>query len=272
MAGIVAANPPQRNCYVYNETHYSNFEIGLTLANHFVSDETFEFLVNLEPADDSSVISDGEIIFPEIPAYDINKDFWSYIYHGDSNEETFLNSLDITFQDCVKIEKDTRNQSDCSLWCELHKPRSITSSIYHRIFICQRNFDTLCTETINPGDIEDLPAKVKEALNHGEKFESGPCELYIDVMRLKLRHLVLASLRNSTIPVLVSMFNQMDLLSTKSVTKSYYEIKRPHTKRHMSTIDLVKSSIKWGFIAHFITPNFTPKIPTHKIPTPNTHA
>ena len=76
-------------------------------------DESFEFLANLEPANDSSVISDGEI-FPEIPACDINEGFWSYIYSGHSHEDTFPNSLDITFQDCIKIEKDTRNQSDCS--------------------------------------------------------------------------------------------------------------------------------------------------------------
>ena len=108
MTGIVGANPPQRNCSVYNEAHYDNFKIGSTLANHLrVFDETFEFLANLEPADDSPVIGDVEIIFPEIPAYNINKDFWSYIYTGDSNEETFLNSLNITFQDCVKIEKNT---------------------------------------------------------------------------------------------------------------------------------------------------------------------
>ena len=94
LTGIVAANPPQRNCSVYNEIHYGNFEIVSTLANHLrVFDETFEFLANLEPADDSPIISDGETILPEIPTYDINKDFWSYIYNGDSNEETFLNSL-----------------------------------------------------------------------------------------------------------------------------------------------------------------------------------
>ena len=85
--------------------------------------------------------------FPEIPAYNIDKGFWSYIYTGDSNEETFLNSLNITFQDCVKIEKDTRNQSDFSSWFELSKFR-ITSSICHRIFIRQRNFGILCTELV----------------------------------------------------------------------------------------------------------------------------
>ena len=169
LTGIVAADLPQRNCSVYNETHYGNFGIGSTLANHLrVFDVTFKFLANLEPADDSPIISDGEIIFSEIPAYNINKDFWSYIYSGDSNEETFINSLNIAFQDCVKIEKDTRNQSVSSLWFDLRKPR-ITSGKCHRIFIRQRNFDTLCTEIINPCDFEDLPAKVKEALNHGKK-------------------------------------------------------------------------------------------------------
>ena len=116
--------------------------------------------------------------------------FLSYIYTGDSNKETFLNSLNITFQDCVKIGKDTRSQSDCYLWCQLRKPH-ITSSKCHRLFTCWRNFETLCTEIINPCDFEDLPAKVKEALNHGESFESRAHELYIGVMRLKLRHFVL---------------------------------------------------------------------------------
>ena len=132
-------------------------EIGSTLANHLRAfDETFDLLANLEPADDSPIISDGEILFSEIPAYDINKHFWSQIYTGDSNEETFLNS-----------GKDTRNQSDCSLQFELRKPR-ITSSKCQRIFLRQRNVDTLYTEIINPCNFEDLPAKFKEALNRGE--------------------------------------------------------------------------------------------------------
>ena len=111
LTGIVAANSPQWNCSVYNETHYGNFEIGSTLANHLrVFDETFEFLANLEATDHSPFISDGEIIFPEIPEFDINIDFWSYIYTGDSNGKTFLNSLNMNFQDCVKIEKDTETR------------------------------------------------------------------------------------------------------------------------------------------------------------------
>ena len=122
---IVAANHPQGNCSVYSETHYGNFEIGSTLAN--LMKLLSVWLILNQQMIDSLVISDGEIIFPKIPAFDINKDFWSYIYTGDSIEEAFLNSLNITFQDCVKIENDRRNQSDFSLWFELRKPR-ITSS------------------------------------------------------------------------------------------------------------------------------------------------
>ena len=204
-----------------------------------VFDETFEILANLEPAGDSPVISDGEIIFPKIPAHDINKDFWSYIYTGDSNEETFLNSLNITFQDCVKIEKDTR--SDCSFWFELLKPR-ITSSKCHRMFIRQRNFEALYAEIINSCNFEDRPVKVKEALNHGKNFES--CELYIDVMRLKLRHFVL--FRETGFVIQPSLFwlvaspNGLVVYQT-SDKKLLLEIKCPHTKKHMSPIDLVQN-------------------------------
>ena len=67
----------------------------------------------------------------------------------------------------------------------------ITTSKYHRILTSHRNFYSLCTEIINPCDFEDLSAKVKDALNHKKKFESRAWELYIDVMRLKLRHFVL---------------------------------------------------------------------------------
>ena len=66
-----------------NETHYS------TLFHLRVFDEHFEFLANLELVDDSPVISAGEIIFPEILAYNINKNFCSHTYTGDSNEGNF---------------------------------------------------------------------------------------------------------------------------------------------------------------------------------------
>ena len=67
--GIVSANSPQRNCSIYNETYYGNFEIGSTLGNQLrIFDGTFEFLVKLEPANDSPIISDGEIISLKIPA------------------------------------------------------------------------------------------------------------------------------------------------------------------------------------------------------------
>ena len=62
----------------------------------------------------------------------------------------------------------------------------ITSSNAHRVLICQKNFRTLT---------ENLFVKVKkcsnisqETLNHGKKFEPTPRQIYIDVIRLKLKH------------------------------------------------------------------------------------
>ena len=192
-------------------------------------------MANLEPADDSSVISDGEIIFPEIPTFDINKDFWSYIYTGDSNEETILSSLYIMLYITLYNLHYIRNQNDCSLWFELRKPR-INSSICHRIFISQKNFDTLCTEIINPCDFEDLPAKVKEALNHGKKFESRARELYIGVMRLKLRHFVLVCETGLVIqPSLLWLAASSDGLAANQTSDE-----KLHTKRHMLPIELVQ--------------------------------
>ena len=34
LTGIFGAKPPQRDCSMYNETHYDNFEICSTLTNH----------------------------------------------------------------------------------------------------------------------------------------------------------------------------------------------------------------------------------------------
>ena len=101
----------------------------------------------------------------------------SYLYFGDGKEETFLKSLNIISQDSVTVKKDTRNQIGCSLWFELRELR-ITFSTCHKIFICQRNFDTVHTEIINPCDFKDLPPKIKEALSHGKKLSWEHLTLY----------------------------------------------------------------------------------------------
>ena len=67
---------------------------------------------------------------------------------------------------------------------------------------------------INPWDYEDLAGKT---LNHEKKFESRAHELYIDVMKLKLRHFVLVrgtDLVNTTIPVLVVAYQNTRHLLT----------------------------------------------------------
>ena len=72
LAGIFAVNTPQRNCSVYNKRPCGNIEIRSTIANHLrVFHEIFQFLENLELADDSPIIGHGEIIFLKIPAFNL---------------------------------------------------------------------------------------------------------------------------------------------------------------------------------------------------------
>ena len=132
--------------------------------------------------------------------------------------------------------KNTRNQSDCFLWFELHKP-PITSNICHRIFIRQRNFDIICTEIINPCDFKVPRAKVKEALSHGKKFESRACELNIDMVRLKLRHFVLVRKTGLVIqPSLLWLAASPDRLVAYQTSdiKLLLEVKCPQKELHVT--------------------------------------
>ena len=131
----------------------------------------------------------------------------SYLYTGEGKEETFLKSLNIISEDYVKFKKDSRNWSDCSLWFTLFKPR-ITYITCHKIFVRQRerNFDTLNAEIIKPRDFEDLPPKIKEALNHWRKL-SWEHMNFILMTKIKTRCCSLNGRGNTIIPLLVICFS-----------------------------------------------------------------
>ena len=108
------------------------------------------------------------------------------------------------------------------------------------------NFDTLSTESMNPCDFDDLLAKVKEALNRGKRFESRASELYIDLMRVKLRHFVLV--RETGLVIQTSLFglpsSQDGLVAYQTSDKKLLlKIKCPHTKKLMSPIDFVQDPV-----------------------------
>ena len=72
------------------------------------------------------------------------------------------------------------------VWVRKKKKYRITSSNAHKVLIHQKNFETLA---------ENLFVKNKkcsnitqEALNHGKKFEPIAWQIYIDVMKFKLKH------------------------------------------------------------------------------------
>ena len=65
----------------------------------------------------------------------------------------------------------------------------------------------------------------------------------------------------------------LDIKITRGNNKLMTSVYRRPTFSGVFTTFLTEtSSIKWTVLAHFLTLNFTPKILTHKILTPNTHA
>ena len=82
---------------------------------------------------------------------------------------------------------------------------------------------------MNPWDFDDLLVKVKEALNHGKKFESRAPELYIDLMKVKLRHFVLVRETGLVIPDLASFFSRWTCCIPNKWQKATIKDKVSHT-------------------------------------------
>ena len=155
-----------------------------------------------------------------------------------------MDSLKVTFQQCLSLEKESRKQSGSQLWFDLRKNR-LTSSICHKVFIRKRNFENLCRELINPKGSDKLPANVKEALNHGKKYESKARDAYVDVLRMKLSHSVFVTKTGIVIqPSLYWLAASPDGLVIDETDKKtlLLEIKCPYTKRNMSPEDLALDS------------------------------
>ena len=105
-------------------------------------------------------------------------------------EEEILQQLQIDNCESLTTENFTISQSEFQEWFEQKKKKQnknkITSSNAHKVLNRQKKFRTLT---------ENLFVKIKkcsnigqETLNHGNKFESTARQIYIDVMKFKLKH------------------------------------------------------------------------------------
>ena len=151
--------------------------------------------------------------------------------------------LQIQIDNCesLSIEKHTISQSECQEWFEQKKYR-ITSSNAHKVLIRQKNFETLTENLfVKNKKCSDI---TKEALNHGKKFEPIARQIYIDVMKSKLKHNV--SVRETSIviqPLLYWLAASPDGLITDERATPIFgliEIKCLISKRNLHPQDMLK--------------------------------
>ena len=121
------------------------------------------------------------------------------------------------------------------------KKYRITSSNAHKVLLRQKNFESL-TENLFFKN-KKRSNITKEALNHGKKFEPIPRQIYIDVMKFKLKHV---SVRETGIVIqpLLYWFAALPdgLITDESSTPilGLLEIKCPFSKRNLHPQDMFK--------------------------------
>ena len=74
---------------------------------------------------------------------------------------SYLETIKISSEQSVKLEKETVGQSNNAKWVESRKMR-ITSSNAHKIFVRKGNHEVLATSLLNPLDQSQIPPIVKK--------------------------------------------------------------------------------------------------------------
>ena len=124
------------------------------------------------------------------------------------------------------------------VWAKKYR---ITSSNAHKVLIRQKKFETL-TENLFVKN-KKCSNITQEALNHGKIFEPIARQIYIDVMKFKLKHV---SGRETGIviqPLLCWLAASPDgLITDESITPilGLIEVKCPFSKRYLHPQDMLK--------------------------------
>ena len=148
------------------------------------------------------------------------------MYAGDSIVETFLSSLNITFRNCVKIEKDTRSIVVDSYGL------SCVSLALRLVYYIEFSY------------VKGILMSYVQKLSILVFFKTYQTYLYFDVMRLKLKHFVLVHENGLVIQpslCLLAVFPDGLVVYQISDKELLLELKCPHIKRHMSPIELAKN-------------------------------
>ena len=141
-------------------------------------EENFKIITNLSKVNYVAFINQT---FSDLPLSSLDyEDRWDL----SQEEKGFLDTLNISMQKSLEVEKLTRKQRENKLWFRYKEKRIIKSSVAHRIFIRQKKSETLVTSLHTPNG--NLPKSVQSAFKYGMKNEIIAKEKYVKAMNFKL--------------------------------------------------------------------------------------
>ena len=159
-------------------------------------------------------------------------------------ESDYLKKLQISEADSYKIEKDTIQQNQCSLWHKIRKQR-VTASIAHILFVHKRNFEALANQLLKDSNENALSERTRDNFKHGRTYEPIARKQYADYMKIGLKHSI--DVRETGIVVQPKLFwlaaSPDGLITDKTGAGiGLIEIKCPKTKKDCSPTEIVNDT------------------------------
>lgn len=215
-------------------TEYGAQYIGSPLSYQLLPVErSFKILTNIPQIVSTSLESYSDISLCKLP---FNSIPWVSKWTLDQNEIDFLSKLEISYNEATNIESKTISQRENKLWKDARKFR-ITSSMCHKIFIRQRNFETLVKQFLEKRDLSKV-----DSIKHGIINEDIAYEKYIHIMNFKLFQNICIRKTGIVIqPNLHWLGASPDGLVLIPSEKSFglIEIKCPYSKRNVNVENII---------------------------------
>ena len=159
-------------------TKHGEFVIGSPLSFQLATvDFHIKFVANV-PSNHQALFSNHE--FTNLPLVFHSEEHEAHARDWILNEEEilFLKTLLISAEQSNKIEQKTIKQNKCEKWFKYRKNR-ITTSVAHKVYTRQRNFDSVVNTLITPKPRSKQPQNVKDAMEHGIYYTRTYCSILI---------------------------------------------------------------------------------------------
>jgi len=231
----------------YVKTKFGQFPLGSPLSFHLQPiEDSFKILTNITIANDK-IIRKQDKEMCDLPCSFLEKTDKTVPtdWLPSDDQEKFLQMLQITEDMSKNIYKKTVKQSKCQEWFEYRKSR-ITSSNAHKVYVRQRNFETLTDYFTNNAKEKNLPKTVQDAMLHGQIYEPIAREIYSDAMKYKIQRNIQVNETGLVIqPHLYWLAASPDGLVRDDNDVSVFgliEIKCPKSKRNMTPEEMVQDN------------------------------